>query len=447
MLLSFLVAFIFFLGYENFSRDLGNFNLAAEGKYRFQGKVTQINGFRGNYFQVQVNLTKIISLEEDKTVFQKQGEKDLNAFVNMRFKLTNLQVGYEIEYSPYYIIDLFAGEDSSYRDYLLSNRIKFLSFVASEYVRVIKDEISFITKLRKAIFDKITTYVGYPSYGLVYGLMTGDKNYLPHTIVEIFRKTGTYHFLAVSGMHAGILFFFLFSLFRLMGFRKKTIFFIAIIVLFPIYFLVTGFKISIIRTYLMIVLFFVLQLLDKPRPLNFVLLVTFNLVVLISPQEIHSLSFQLSFLGVWGICLAVDIIEAYELKNRFVILVIVSLGAQFSTGAVLFYYFGYFNYLSIFYNLLIIFLIPLIFIYSLILLASPSPWFSQLVGQFIGWLSEIAFAVLDFFRFDLDSFASSFLKENLWFNTFLFLLFNFLALTILNGKRIINLLSNQKKPS
>ncbi len=421
---------IFFNRYDNFNQEMSKIKLVEKEKYHFAGVITDIHDFRGNYFQIKVKVEKITNKQQ---IFSLQNQ-ELYALVNLDFKLTNLQVGNQLIYKPYFTVDIFNNVESSYKNYLLQERVKFLNFANSQEVIVSDDSVTLLAKIKKAIFTKLKKYIPYPSYGLSYGLITGDKNYLAEEIKKHFRQTGTYHVLAVSGMHAGILFLFCFTLLRLGGLRKTPILIILAAIISPIYLFITDFQISIVRTYMMMVIYLFLTLLDKEKDLRLVLILTFNLVLFFSPQELHSLSFQLSFSAVWGIAFALDIMQKYSIKNFFLRFSLISLGAQFSTSAVLIYYFAFFNYLSIFYNFLVILLIPFIFGYTILLLISPLNFLNLATGQFISFLSEVIFKFLEASSIDLVSFHFPNFKGNFLLGMIIFLTFNSLGFIFLAKK-------------
>lgn len=154
------------------------------------------------------------------------------------------------------------------------------------------------------------------------------------------------------------------------------------------------------------------------RPLR-ILAFVFAAVVVVEPNQIFSISFQLSFAAVLGMLLFVEFIRVRDIKNNILRYALISLGAQLLTAPILIYFFGYLNFFSFVYNALIEFLIPISLLYSLVLAISPFEWLSLVLGKALWVVNEATFQVIHLTRKDF-SFFSVGLQGNLWLATLLF---------------------------
>lgn len=151
-------------------------------------------------------------------------------------------------------------------------------------------------------------------------IITGERSLLTKETRDAFNATGLAHILSISGAHFGLLLFILFKLFRLSIkalpyalFVRLTLYLtpsqIAAILCIPFmigYLGISSMSVPSIRAFIMITLFlFGLLIHRKGFWINTLLLAAF-IIILIQPDFITELSFQLSFIAVLCIGLAVE---------------------------------------------------------------------------------------------------------------------------------------------
>ena len=91
-----------------------------------------------------------------------------------------------------------------------------------------------------------------PSTGaLIRAILFGDKGGLGEDVLDAFRKNGTAHILAVSGLHIGIIYGFILKLWR---WRRGWVFLLFNIVFFLLYATAAGFSPSVTRAVIMVLL-------------------------------------------------------------------------------------------------------------------------------------------------------------------------------------------------
>ncbi len=226
------------------------------------------------------------------------------------------------------------------------------------------------------IRDKVNTYINRNApdefAGFSIAIMTGDKAALNKTQLEDMRQSGLAHLLAISGLHMGMVGGLIFFTVRLLGSLwprialtypiKKWAAVIALIGLTG-YLLVSGISISALRAYLMISMVFIAICFDRTALSLRNLAMAALLILLIYPESLLSVSFQMSFAAVF--CL----IAAYErfgtrlltvmhksgfLKRSFFYfagIMFTSLIASFATAPFAVFHFGQFALLGIVANL------------------------------------------------------------------------------------------------
>lgn len=262
------------------------------------------------------------------------------------------------------IVDI-VGDVYSYRNF---------NYLKIRKLRVFSTLFSPIFTWRKGIINSIKTSLPCVIGDIGIALLLGEKSAMPDFIKERFRSCGAAHLLAVSGLHTGIIFLILTVLLSILPIKKNFIPIIASALLIPYLFL-TGFRVSVVRAFIMLFIYSLGDLLQrKANPLN-VVGVAGSILLLINPLTIKSISFQLSFLAVTGIIILLDtfkdliphkgnILHKYILYPAFI-----TTSAQVFTFPVVFYNFGYIPLYSVFANII---LIPItsLFISGMILMVS-----------------------------------------------------------------------------
>ncbi len=155
--------------------------------------------------------------------------------------------------------------------------------------------------------------------GILLALLTGDRSLLDRSTVKAFRESGGSHILALSGLHLGIIYGILRFLSRPLGksaaaFRIRSV---AIIVSCTFYTVLTGAGPSLVRALIFIVLREISENLRHRKRDSGKIFCTALLVQLcISPLQIKSLSFQLSYLAMTGITFVYPVLRGWFPKSE-----------------------------------------------------------------------------------------------------------------------------------
>lgn len=142
---------------------------------------------------------------------------------------------------------------------------------------------------------------------LLKGILLGKRGDVPSETLDIFRNSGTFHVLAVSGLHVGLIALFCYvglSKFQipLTAFRipKKVISLLTILAVL-IYACLVGFRPSVFRATLMATLYLFATIIDREADVYNLLAVAALALLLLNPMQLWDVGFQLSFVAVASI--------------------------------------------------------------------------------------------------------------------------------------------------
>ncbi len=168
----------------------------------------------------------------------------------------------------------------------------------------------FPEKLRQAIAGKISRTVAPNLEGLYRAILLGDRSGVDNTLQEQFKAAGVMHILAISGIHMGILGALLFFLFHhtlkrsetlLLKLRiKKTAALLTLPVLL-LYSSITGLNAPVIRAVIMSSIVLAALCIDRKKSSPELLCSAALAILVYSPLQLFTASFQLSFAAVTAI--------------------------------------------------------------------------------------------------------------------------------------------------
>lgn len=175
-------------------------------------------------------------------------------------------------------------------------------------------------------------HAAYPerAAGLIEAMTVGLREGLDLDLKDAFRRSGAAHLLAISGLHVGfIAAFFFFSLqgllrrfppwvfplrpFALTPSKLASLGVIPLVILFA---LLSGARISTVRATIMIVVYLLTRLLERPGTAIHSVLLAALIILLAEPEFIRDVGFQLSFVAVSAIILAADRLPRPEARLR-----------------------------------------------------------------------------------------------------------------------------------
>lgn len=240
---------------------------------------------------------------------------------------------------------------------------------------------------------------------LVSALVIGERSDMPQEIIQAFSATGTIHVLSVSGMHVGLIFLVLNTLFKKEKWTGKKIAIKTFIILAALwtYALVTGFSPSVLRAVAMLSLIVFGQAILMRTNIYNILSASAFLLLCYDASLLYNAGFQLSYLAVAGIALFHPFISALWIpKNKWVDkiwqLCSVSFSAQMATFPLALYHFGTFPNYFLITNLIIIPLSTIILFGGILLLVT---FWIPLIGGAVGFALQklvgfLAYMVMQF---------------------------------------------------
>lgn len=250
-------------------------------------------------------------------------------------------------------------------------------------------------QVRESLLKDLRKYIPEQEFAIVAAMTLGDKSRLTKETKDIFSQMGVSHVLALSGLHIGIVFYFVLLIFLPAGtslrMRRLTNL-IAILPIWAFVFLV-GLPISAIRAATMITIYALVDALGRRRVSFNILCLACVIILVASPMSLFDIGFQLSFLSVGGILLLYPVlyytIDAQWLQRHVWLrrlwgISCVSIVAQIATAPLVAYYFGTFSTYFLISNYVVIPLVTLI-IYSTIafFIATPIVVLQQWIGTML----------------------------------------------------------------
>ena len=257
----------------------------------------------------------------------------------------------------------------NYASFLESKQIEYILYANNNW-KYIKYEI---TLKRIATICRNYCIQTFKKAGLIgeefavaSALTFGYKDELDNEIRNTFSSSGAMHILAVSGLHVGIIYLMMMSLFKLIRFPLKYSWIKFLITIFIIwsYALISGLSPSVIRATTMLSFFIVAELFNKSTNVYNILAISAVFLLIIDPFYLMQVSFQLSYFAVLGILYLQPKIKRMFffrnwLVNKIWMISSVSIAAQIATFPLALFYFHRFPNYFLLTNL---FVIPVAFV-------------------------------------------------------------------------------------
>ncbi len=201
-----------------------------------------------------------------------------------------------------YKIGSFSSEIENY----YSSKGLFLGGYSNDLKSIkITDKIGFhpmyyILSAKQFVIDSISKNVPNEYGGLLTGFLLGEKGAVSEKTLNAFSLIGSYHLLAVSGLHITVWTGFVYSLLRSLKLRRKLCNITAI--LFILFFMaITGFNPPVVRAGFLMIFVFAGRLFNKEADsINSIGFAVF-LMLLINPYSALSKSLWLSVFATLGI--------------------------------------------------------------------------------------------------------------------------------------------------
>lgn len=275
-----------------------------------------------------------------------------------------------------------------YRDYLYQLNIHWVlaaeKFDARQCKPLKSTPIHYISNVREKGITYLEQHFPAESAPLAAALIFGERDLLDESVLENYQKLGIIHLLAISGLHVGLVSGMAYFVCIRFGLTKEGTIKLLLLLL-PIYALLTGAAPSVIRAVMMICFVLASQLLIrmKVEPLDGIS-IAFLLFLFVRPYQLFHPGFQLSFFVSLALIVSAPYIFT-RYQSRLAQLFVVSITAQMASFPILLYHFYEFSTISIIMN---VFYVPL---FSMIVLPLSLLTF---LGHFIFPLLTTPFLVI-----------------------------------------------------
>lgn len=256
-------------------------------------------------------------------------------------------------------------------------------------------------------------------YAIINALLLGQRQYISKETYQDYAAAGAVHILAVSGLHVGILMLILQFVFRPLERIRygKTIKIVLVVLLMWCFAIIAGLSPSVTRAVTMFSFFAVGMQLHRPTHSFNTLFCSAFVLLLIDPNLLFQVGFQLSYLAVAGILVFYPLFQklyapTYLVTKKAWDIFTVSTAAQLGVVPLSLFYFHQFPGLFIVTNLVILPVLGLLLGLGIlvIVLAFFDVLFPQITEGYatlIGWLNEFIswVATKEQFVFDNISFS------------------------------------------
>lgn len=240
--------------------------------------------------------------------------------------------------------------------------------------------------------------VNYQTFCIIDAIVLGNATEFPRADRNVYSSAGLSHLLALSGTHVALLSsLILIILWPLYVARRTTLRLLLTIVILWAYAFLTGLSPSVLRSVIMATTVMALRICQRRQsPLNTLALAAF-IILLLSPRDIYTIGFQLSFLAVLGIILYYPLINPPNLSQRHLWLhrlwsyPAICLSAVLFTSFASVYHFHTFPVYFLLANLLVFPLVPVLMVSGIMVVAFPHiPIFVQCASwctSALNWVS------------------------------------------------------------
>lgn len=233
------------------------------------------------------------------------------------------------------------------------------------------------------------------SLAVVSAVSLGEKRALNDQLREVYSTSGVSHVLAVSGLHVGIMCWFLYLIFPAVLYRKaEWLRQLLVMGVLWAYAFAIGLPVSITRTLIMFSIVAICRALERETSALNSLGIAAMIMLAANPSALFDMSFQLSFSAVLFIVIITPImLQIYEPSNplgRYVWRVsVLSFAAQIGTVPIVMYHFSGFSTYVMLANLIVVPVMFVIVSLSMSLwIVGWFPFFRAVVVTSLTWLVD-----------------------------------------------------------
>ncbi|WP_223591288.1 DNA internalization-related competence protein ComEC/Rec2 [Neobacillus bataviensis] len=390
--LLFLMAIVFIFFFAGHSAVIKNKTKIPESETAFLLEYTQDPKIDGDLLQVQAFEKRYKEKILIRYYIQTEQEKNLlhsKSFYGYKCKASGTLEKPKVAKNP---------NGFNYRNYLSAKEIFWIVEIQGSPLQncapVHQSATVIIKQLRFMGEHYLEKHFPLEIASLSSALIFGDRSMLDSQLLGDYQQTGIVHLLAISGLHVSLLIGMVFYMGIRIGLTRQFMLNFLLIVI-PIYVILTGASPSVIRAALMILLILITDKWKgsiKLLPIDAISL-AFMLYIFFSPLVLFDIGFQLSFSVSFVIILSSSSILKGYLTNWAQMLVTSVISQLAALPFILYHYFGM-SMIGIFANMLYIPLFSFVYLPGLYLL-----FFIQLIFYHTpSFLISLFLLIINFFN-------------------------------------------------
>lgn len=289
----------------------------------------------------------------------------------------------------------------NYARYCALNNIYDQQFLPADMIvlfnRAKANDLPWYRRAHRWCMQRFALYItDKPTLGLMQAMLIGDEANLDPDVRQAYAETGIIHIIAISGSHIAF-FFVIISV--LLGFirhnRWKWVKYLLALPLIWAYVIVSGAQPSAIRAAVMFSVFAIGLAYEKQSNSLNQLFATAFVLLLVNPNWLYAIGFQLSIVAVLSLILFYKpLYTCYEPPNKIVkgiwSAIAASLAAEVLIAPIVIYYFHLFPVMFLVANILAYMLMGTLLVAGIsLLLFSPIAAFAKMIGNIITALVQV----------------------------------------------------------
>ena len=318
--------------------------------YVVKARITDDKAIEGN--KLTLNLENVVVIKDENIIKLKKGMRlfvVLDELEDDSF-ITGSNIYFVSEIYDYALI-----KNHSVNTYYYTNNLGYYSSVNSSDISIVSGTQNLDEVVRNKVKTLLFTNLSYDNANFSYAVLFGDKSLVKEITYQYFSASGIAHILAVSGLHIGFLVIVVLFLFRSIKLNKKLQFAILFIILL-FYSYLCGFSPSVVRASIMALTLLFSKLIGEQNDNLSSLSFAGIFILIISPIQLFTAGFLLSFTSVFCIFLLYPLLfslfKKIKLPNIFAVLLSVTLSCQIATLPIIANLFHEINLLAVFTNIL-----------------------------------------------------------------------------------------------
>lgn len=312
----------------------------------------------------------------------------ISSFEEQQYLVKNIKYGSLLEIKGEVVVQSNSTIPNgfNYKDYLEKSGIN--NSILIENIKVISQSNNIFYVVKNKAYERISLFKN-PNY--MYAFILGNTNYIGSDINDMYVENGITHLFSLSGLHVGVFALIIMNLLKI--FRIKEFKRICIVFAFLLVFaFITGYSPSIIRA---TILFFLVAL-NKYLKFNVktenILIVTFAVSLLLKPNDIYNVGFQLSYIVTYFLIVSNFLFKG---KNAIKVSFLIGVISCISSLPIIINLNGEINLFSIFNNIIFVPFVSYI-IFPLALFTYMFPFMQNIFYFFVEIMEHLSIFLNDF---------------------------------------------------